>query len=63
MTEKVPVPVTGASYSLSFFVCFSDFLLFLGIWGFLFSNSFFNYLSQESPDVIAGTDPDLSSEA
>jgi hypothetical protein len=38
--------------------CFS----FLGIWGFLFSNSFFNYLSQESSNVVAGTDPVMSSE-
>jgi hypothetical protein len=34
-----------------------------GIWGFLFSNSFFNYLSQEASDVVAGADPDMSSEA
>jgi hypothetical protein len=54
------VPVTGASYLPSFFVCFID--LFLGIWGFLFSNSFFNYLSQESSDVVAGADPIMSSE-
>jgi hypothetical protein len=62
--EKVPVPVTGASYSPSFFVCFTYlFFCFRGFLGFLFSNSFFNYLSQESPDVITGTDPDMSSEA
>jgi hypothetical protein len=63
-TEKVPVPVTGASYLPSFFVCFID--LFLRFWGFgvfLFSNSFFNYLSQESPNVVAGANPDMSSEA
>jgi hypothetical protein len=35
----------------------------LGIWGFLFSNSFFNYLSQESSNVVAGADPVMSSEA
>jgi hypothetical protein len=35
---------------------------FLGIWGF-FSNSFFNYLSHESPDIVAGADPNMSSEA
>jgi hypothetical protein len=58
------MPVTGASYSLSFFVCFPDlFFLFSGIWGFLFSNSFFNYLSQESPDVVTSADPNMSSEA
>jgi hypothetical protein len=34
----------------------------LGIWGLLFSNSFFNYLSQESSNVIAGADPVMSSE-
>jgi hypothetical protein len=36
---------------------------FPGIWGFLFFNSFFNYLSQESPNVVTGADPDMSSEA
>jgi hypothetical protein len=36
---------------------------FRGFGGFLFSNSFFNYLSQESSNVIAGTDPVMSSEA
>jgi hypothetical protein len=49
-----------------FFVCFTDLFFrfsFLGIWGFLFSNSFFNYLSQKSPDVVTGADPDMSSEA
>jgi hypothetical protein len=40
-------------------ICFS----FLGIWGFLFSNSFFNYLSQEASIVVAGADPVMSSEA
>jgi hypothetical protein len=39
--------------------CFS----FLGIWGFLFSDSFFNYLSQESSNVITGADLIMSSEA
>jgi hypothetical protein len=39
--------------------CFS----FSGIWGFLFSNSFFNYLSQESSNIVAGADPIMSSEA
>jgi hypothetical protein len=29
----------------------------------LFSNSFFNYLSQESSDAVAGADPVMSSEA
>jgi hypothetical protein len=47
-----------------FFCLFYRFVfLFLGIWGFLFSNSFFNFPSQESPDIIAGADPDMSSEA
>jgi hypothetical protein len=33
------------------------------IWGFLFSNSFFNYLSQESAIVVVvGADPAMSSE-
>jgi hypothetical protein len=39
-------------------ICFS----FLGIWGFLFSNSFFNYMSQESFIVVAAVDPVMSSE-
>jgi hypothetical protein len=34
-------------------ICFS----FLGIWGFLFSNYFFNYLSQELSIVVTDTDP------
>jgi hypothetical protein len=29
----------------------------------LFSNSFFNYLSQELSNVVAGADPVMSSEA
>jgi hypothetical protein len=58
------VPITGASYSPYFFVCLTDlFFRFRGFGGFLFTNSFFNYLSQESPDVVAGADPDMSSEA
>jgi hypothetical protein len=56
--RKVPVPVIGASYS-PFFVCFID--LFLGDLGFfLFSNYFFNYLSQKS--FIIDVDPAMSSE-
>jgi hypothetical protein len=31
--------------------------------GFLFSNSFFNYLSQESAIFVADIDPTMSSEA
>jgi hypothetical protein len=47
-----------------FFRLFYRFVFsFSGIWGFLFSNSFFNYLSQESPDVVTGADPNMSSEA
>jgi hypothetical protein len=58
------VPVTGASYLPCFFCLYYRFVsLFPGIWGFLFSNSFFKYLSQESPDVVANADPDMSSEA
>jgi hypothetical protein len=58
------VPVTGASYS-PFFCLFvlSICVLFSGIWGFLFSNYFFNYLSQESSITIADADPIMSSEA
>jgi hypothetical protein len=55
--------VTGASYSPSFFFCFIDLFFVFGIWGFLFSNSFFNYWSQESSDVVADADPVMSSEA
>jgi hypothetical protein len=32
--EKVPVPVKGASYLLSFFVCFTDLFFFWGDLGF-----------------------------
>jgi hypothetical protein len=58
------VPVTGASYSPFLFwfvllICFS----FSGIWGFLFSNYFFNYLSRELSIVVAGADPAMSSMA
>jgi hypothetical protein len=42
------MPVIGASYSPFFFRLFYRFTFsFLRIWGFLFSNSFFNYLSQD----------------
>jgi hypothetical protein len=49
------VLVTGASYSHFFVlsICIS----------FLFSNYFFNYLSQELPIVVADADPAMSSEA
>jgi hypothetical protein len=57
------VPVTGASYSpFLFLFVLSIFFSFSGIWGF-FSNCFFNYLSQESPIVVAGANPAMSSEA
>jgi hypothetical protein len=47
-----------------FFCSFYRFVFpFSGIWGFLFSNSFFNYLSQESLNIFTGADPDMSSEA
>jgi hypothetical protein len=63
--RKVPVPVTGASYSPFLFVCFIDLFLVFRDLGFfvLFSNYFFNYLSQESSIVVAGADPAMSSEA
>jgi hypothetical protein len=42
------MPVTGASYLPFFFRLFYRFVFsFSGIWGFMFSNSFFNYLSQD----------------
>jgi hypothetical protein len=57
------VPVTGASYRLIFLFVLSTCFSFLGIWGFLFFDSFSNYLSQESSNVVAGADPVMSSEA
>jgi hypothetical protein len=57
------VPVTGASYRHIFSFVLSNCFSFLGIWGFLFSDPFFNYLSQESSNVIGGADPVVSSEA
>jgi hypothetical protein len=46
-----------------FFVCFIDLFFVFGDLGFLFSNSFFNYFSQESSNVVADADPIMSSEA
>jgi hypothetical protein len=57
------VPVTGVSYCLIFLFVLSTCFSFSGIWGFLFSDSFFNYLSQESSNIVTGTDPVMSSEA
>jgi hypothetical protein len=58
------VTVTGASYSASFFCLLYRFVFcFRGFGVFLFSISFFNYLSQESSNVVAGADPVMSSEA
>jgi hypothetical protein len=58
------VPVTGASYSPFFFRLFYRLVFrFRGFGGFLFSNSFFNHLSQESSNVVTGADPVMSSEA
>jgi hypothetical protein len=53
----------GHLIRLSFFVCFIDLFFVFGDLGFLFSNSLFNYLSQESSIVVAGADPAMSSEA
>jgi hypothetical protein len=62
--RKVPIPIIGASYSPFFFCLFYRFVF--RFWGFgvffLFSNSFFNYLSQESSIVVVGADPVMSSE-
>jgi hypothetical protein len=57
MTEKVPVPVTGASYSPSFFVCFID--LFFRFWGFgVFSfPTISSTSSQESSNVSPALTP------
>jgi hypothetical protein len=48
-----------------FFVCFIDlFFCFRGFGDFfLFSDSFFNYLSQESSNVVTSANPVMSSEA
>jgi hypothetical protein len=46
-------------FSFVLSICFS----FSRIWGFLLSDSFFNYLSQESSITVAGADPIMSSEA
>jgi hypothetical protein len=63
MTRKVPVPVTGASYSPFIFHLFYQFVFhFWGFGVFLFSNYFFNYLSQESAIFIADADPAMSFE-
>jgi hypothetical protein len=60
--RKVPVPVTAASYS-PFFVCLIDLFFVFEDLGFFVFRLFFNYLSQESSIVVAGTDPVMSSEA
>jgi hypothetical protein len=54
----------GILFAFSFFFLFYRFVsCFSGIWGFLCSNSFFNYLSQESAIVIADAEPAMSYEA
>jgi hypothetical protein len=53
----------GILFAFFFYLFYRFVFSFPGIWGFLFSNSFFNFLSQESPNVVAGADPDMSSEA
>jgi hypothetical protein len=57
------VPVTGASYRLIFHLFIDLFFCFRGFGVFLFSDSFFNYLSQESSNVVIGANPIMSSEA
>jgi hypothetical protein len=58
------VPVTGASYPPFLFrLIYRLVFRFWGFGVFLFSNSFFNYLSQKSSNVVAGADPIMSSEA
>jgi hypothetical protein len=46
-------------FSFVLLICF----LFSGIWGFLFSDSLFNYLSQELSIAVASANPVMSSEA
>jgi hypothetical protein len=53
----------GILFTFSFLFVLSICFSFLGIWGFLFSNYFFNYLSQESSIVVAGAKPTMSSGA
>jgi hypothetical protein len=53
----------GILFAFLFLFVLSTCFSFSGIWGFLFSNSFFNYLSQESSNVVAGVDPVMSFEA
>jgi hypothetical protein len=53
----------GILFAFLFSFVLSICLSFSGIWGFLFSNSFFNYLSQEASIIVAGADPVMSSEA
>jgi hypothetical protein len=57
------MPVIGASYSPLFFFFLSICFFVFGDFGFFVSNSFFNYLSQESSIIVAGADPAMSSEA
>jgi hypothetical protein len=57
------VPVTGASYLPFFFHLFYRFVFRFWGFGVFFSNSFFNHLSEESSNVIAGANPIMSSEA
>jgi hypothetical protein len=63
--EKVPVPVTGASYSPSFFICFVD--LFFRFWGFgvffFVFQLFLQLLVSGIVQCIVDADPVLSSEA
>jgi hypothetical protein len=55
----------GILFAFYFFICFINLFLVFGdlVFYFLFSNSLFNYLSQESAIVVTDTDPVMSSEA
>jgi hypothetical protein len=53
----------GILFAFLFLFVLSICFLFSRIWGFWFSNSFFNYWSQVSSIVVAGADPVMSSEA
>jgi hypothetical protein len=53
----------GILFAFLFLFVLSTYFSFSGIWGFLFSNSFFKYLSQESSNIVADADPVMSSEA
>jgi hypothetical protein len=53
----------GILFAFLFSFVLSIYLSFLGIWGFLFSNSFFNSFVSGCAIFVSDADPALSSEA